>query len=142
MWEKLSGSFAKNKGKFNWPVQGKLLHGFGQYKNPELKTTLNNTGIDIKAEQGTPIKCIFSGVISLITYMPGFGNMVIIDHNDGFYSVYTHIDEILVNNGDFIKQGSSIGTIGESGSFEGYKLHFEIYSNNKNLNPLNWLKRR
>jgi septal ring factor EnvC (AmiA/AmiB activator) len=140
-WEKLSGSFAKNKGKFNWPVQGELLHGYGQYKNPELKTTLNNTGIDIKAKQGTPIRSIFSGVISLITYMPGFGNMVIIDHNDGYYSVYTHIDEIVVNNGDFVEQGSSIGTIGDSGSFEGSKLHFEIYSNNKNLNPLDWLKR-
>ncbi|UCF63936.1 MAG: peptidoglycan DD-metalloendopeptidase family protein [bacterium] len=141
-WEQLSGDFLKNKGKFNWPVQGKLLHGFGRIKNPELKTVLNNTGIDIQAQRGDHVRCVFPGVVSLITYMSGFGNMVIVDHNDGFYTVYAHLDEVRVKSGEFVDGGRPVGLVGESGSLEGPKLHFEIYGNNKNLNPLSWLKKK
>jgi septal ring factor EnvC (AmiA/AmiB activator) len=141
-WEKISGSFSKNRGKFNWPVQGSVLHGFGRFKNPELKTVLNNTGIDIKAPRGQGVRCVFPGVVSMITYMSGFGNTVIVDHNDGYYTVYAHLDQILVNAEDFIEGGMSVGTVGESGSLEGPKLHFEIYGSDKNLNPLKWLKKK
>jgi septal ring factor EnvC (AmiA/AmiB activator) len=141
-WEQLSGNFRKNKGKFNWPVQGRLLHGFGRIKNPELKTVLNNTGIDIKASRGKEVRCIFPGVVSLITYMSGFGNMVIVDHNDGYYTVYAHMDEVRITSGEFVEGGRPIGSVGESGSLEGPKLHFEIYGNNKNLDPISWLKKR
>lgn len=140
-WEKLTGSFSKNRARLNWPVNGALLHGYGKFKNPKLKTVLNNTGIDIKAPLGENVRCIFSGVVSLITYMSGFGNTVIIDHNDSYYSVYAHLDQILVNSGDFIKVGDVIGTVGESGSLEGPKLHLEIYGNNRTLNPVDWLKK-
>jgi septal ring factor EnvC (AmiA/AmiB activator) len=67
-WERLTGSFAKNRGKLNWPVTGNILHNFGRYRNPQLKTTLNNSGIDIKAKNGTEVRTVFSGVISMITY--------------------------------------------------------------------------
>jgi septal ring factor EnvC (AmiA/AmiB activator) len=141
-WEKLSGSFSKNKGKINWPVAGSILHGFGRFRNPELKTVLNNTGIDIKANLGQDVRCIFSGIVSLITYMSGFGNMVIVDHNDGYYSVYAHLDQIHVNPNQFVEDGEVLGKVGESGSLEGAKLHFEIYGKNKNLNPMDWLKKK
>ena len=140
-WENLTGNFSKNKGKLNWPVNGKLLNRFGRHKNPRLKTVLNNTGIDIRSRRGTPVRCVFSGVVSLITYLSGFGNTVIIDHNDRYYTVYSHLDEILVNQGDFAESGSTIGTVGETGSLEGPKLHFEIYGNNKPLDPQKWLKK-
>ena len=102
-WEKLSGDFDKNKGKLNWPVSGKVVHSFGKYKNPELKTVLNNTGIDIRAEKGTEIRCVFSGIVSMITYMSGFGNTVIVDHKNGYYTVYTHMDDVLVSKFQFIE---------------------------------------
>lgn len=140
-WEKLSGDFGKNKGKLNWPVSGKIIHSFGKYKNPELKTVLNNTGIDIRAEKGTEIRCVFPGIVSLITYMSGFGNTVIVDHKDGYYTVYTHMDEVLVSKFQFIESGEVIGAVGTSGSLEGSMLHFEIYGNYVPLNPLSWLKR-
>lgn len=140
-WEKLSGNFDKNKGKLNWPVNGKVIHRFGKYKNPELKTVLNNTGIDIRSEKGTEIRCVFPGIVSLITYMSGFGNTVIVDHKDGYYTVYTHMDEVLVSKFQFIESGEVIGSVGTSGSLEGALLHFEIYGNNVPLNPLSWLKK-
>ena len=140
-WEKLSGDFDKNKGKLNWPVSGKVVHSFGKYKNPELKTVLNNTGIDIRAEKGTEIRCVFSGIVSMITYMSGFGNTVIVDHKNGYYTVYTHMDDVLVSKFQFIDSGEVIGAVGTSGSLEGSMLHFEIYGNNVPLNPLSWLKK-
>jgi len=141
-WEELSGSFARNKGKLNWPVRGSVLHKFGKFKNPKLKTVLNNTGIDIKAPRGSEIRCVFSGVVSLITYISGFGNTVIVDHNDGYYTVYAHMDQVLVQPDEFVKDGHVIGTVGETGSLEGPKLHFEIYGNNQPLNPLKWLSKK
>jgi len=140
-WEKLTGDFAKNKGKHNWPVTGKIVHGFGKYRNPQLKTVLNNTGIDIRAEKGTAVRCIFQGIVSLITYMSGFGNTVIIDHNNGYYTVYTHLDEVRVSKFQLLEAGDVIGSVGTSGSLEGAMLHFEIYGANKPLNPLTWLKK-
>jgi len=141
-WEKLSGSFSKNKGRLNWPVAGTILHEYGKFRNPKLKTVLNNTGVDIRAELGSNIRCVFSGIVSLITYMSGFGNMIIVDHNDSYYTVYAHLDQVLVNTGDFIDDGDVIGTVGESGSLEGPKLHLEIYANNKTENPEIWLRKK
>ena len=122
-------------------MSGKVVHSFGKYKNPELKTVLNNTGIDIRAEKGTEIRCVFSGIVSMITYMSGFGNTVIVDHKNGYYTVYTHMDDVLVSKFQFIDSGEVIGAVGTSGSLEGSMLHFEIYGNNVPLNPLSWLKK-
>lgn len=141
-WEKLTGNFVERKGKLSWPVQGQIIHRFGRYQNPQLKTVLNNTGIDIRAERGTEVHCVFPGMVSLITYMSGFGNTVIVDHKNGYYTVYTHMDEVQVAKFQFIEAGDIIGTVGTSGSLEGAMLHFEIYGNNTPLDPLSWLKKQ
>lgn len=141
-WKKLSGSFVKNRGKLNWPVRGKLLHKFGRYRNPKLKTILENPGIDIAAPQGSPVRVVFSGIVGLVTYLSGFGNTVIVEHNDGYYTVYSHLEDVTVNTGQYIESGAKIGTVGKSGSLEGPKLHFEIYGKEKPLNPLKWLAKR
>jgi septal ring factor EnvC (AmiA/AmiB activator) len=138
-WEKLSGDFDNHRGRLNWPVAGQVIHAFGTYKNPQLKTVLNNTGIDIRAGRGTEVRCVFPGVVSLITYMSGFGNTVIVDHNNSYYTVYTHLDDILVNKFQFLEAGDVLGIVGASGSLEGSLLHFEIYGKNKPLDPMKWL---
>ena len=88
------------------------------------------------------MNCVFPGVASLITYMSGFGNTLIIDHNNGFYTVYAHLSEVLVQKYQAVKAGDQIGTVGESGSLQGTRLHFEIYAQNKPVDPIKWLKRR
>jgi septal ring factor EnvC (AmiA/AmiB activator) len=139
-WSKVSGNFADQKKKLNWPIRGKIINKFGKYKNPRLKTVLLNNGIDIQANKGTEVHCVFSGAVSLITYMSGFGNTVIIDHNNGYYTVYAHFDEVFVKKFQIVDAGTVIGTVGDSGSLEGARLHFEIYGGNKPQNPLYWLK--
>ncbi len=141
-WQKLSGAFYKLKGKLNWPVTGKIISTFGRHQDKKFKIVAVNNGIDIKAPKGTPVKNIHDGLVVKVTYMGGFGNMVIVDHNDGYYTVYSHLDNIRVTENSFAKSGDILGTVGDSGSMEGAKLHFEIYAKNKPSNPISWLKKR
>jgi septal ring factor EnvC (AmiA/AmiB activator) len=132
--------FKKNKGKLPWPVDGKILHAYGKQRNDRLKTTINNTGIDIRADIGTKVHAVFTGIVSMITYLSGFGNTIIIDHGEGYYSVYSHLDDILVNVDQLVEMGEIIGLVGDSGSLEGAKLHFALFANQQTENPQSWLR--
>ena len=76
----------------------------------------------------------------MITYLSGFGNTVILDHGGGYYSVYSHLEEILVELDILIETGEVIGLAGDSGSLEGTKLHFALFSDQKTENPQKWLR--
>ena len=132
--------FSKAKGKLPWPVKGKLLTKYGKHRDPRLKTYIKNTCIEIQSSLGTPVKSVFTGVVRMITYLPGYGNTIIIDHGKGYYTVYSHLDEIYVEKDDFIKTGQVLATVGDSGSLSGSKLHFEIYGGQKTYNPEKWLR--
>ncbi|MFQ5604234.1 MAG: murein hydrolase activator EnvC family protein [bacterium] len=133
--------FAELKGKMLWPVRGKVITRFGKYRHPELKTVTENLGIDIQAEMGTPIQAVASGKVTVITWQRGRGNLIIISHYGGFYSVYTHLEAILVDMFDEVTLGQIIGKVGESGSLRGPMLHFELWQGQQKLNPENWLSR-
>ncbi|MCK5077015.1 MAG: M23 family metallopeptidase, partial [Calditrichia bacterium] len=139
-WEKLSGSFPKLKGKLNWPVKGKIISRFGRHQDKKYKIVAVNNGIDIKAKKGTSVRSVHDGIVVKVTYMGGFGNTIIVDHNDAYYTVYSHLDEVSINENVFAKSGQILGSVGDSGSLDGAKLHFEIYSKNKPRNPETWLK--
>jgi septal ring factor EnvC (AmiA/AmiB activator) len=132
--------FKKNKGKLPWPVQGKIIHPYGKQRDTRLKTTINNTGIDIKAASGSNVRSVFIGLVSMITYLSGFGNTIILDHGEGYYTVYSHLDEFFVDPEELVEAGSVIGLVGDSGSLEGSKLHFAIFANQKTENPQTWLR--
>ncbi|MGD9899570.1 MAG: murein hydrolase activator EnvC [Calditrichaceae bacterium] len=132
--------FGKAKGRLPWPVKGKILTKYGKQRDPYLKTYVNNTGIEIESSLGTPVRCVFTGVVRMITYMSGYGNTVIIDHGNGYYTVYSHLDEIYVEKGDILQTGQTLATVGDSGSLSGTKLHFEIYGKQITYNPESWLQ--
>ncbi len=134
-------NFKAARGKLPWPVRGKVINTYGKKKNRILKTYTINPGIDIRAESGTHVRAVFSGLVSMITYLSGYGNTVILDHGNGYYSVYSHLDEVLVKRDDFLKIGQTVGLVGDSGSLEGSKLHLEIYAGQKTVNPLVWLRK-
>lgn len=133
-------NFGKAKGKLPWPVTGKVITRYGKRRNKILKTYINNPGIDIKAKSGTRVRSVFTGLVSMITYLSGYGNTVIVDHGKGYYSVYSHLDEVRVNPDQVLEAGDVIGLVGDSGSLNGAKLHFEIYAGQKTVNPQSWLK--
>lgn len=133
-------NFRETRGKLPWPVRGKVITKYGKQRHQELKTYVKNTGIDIKVNTGTEVHAVFQGLVSMITYLAGYGNTVILDHGEGYYSVYSHLDEVLVNKDQYLTPGEVLGLAGSTGSLEGAKLHFEIYENQKTVDPQKWLR--
>ena len=125
----------KYKGKLIWPVDGKIVKGFGPQWNPKLNTTLDNPGIDIAANSTTPVKSVFDGLVTTITFISGYGTTVIIDHDDGYFTVFTHLENLLINENMIVKEGQEIGFVSNNNI-----IHFEIWGNNQKLNPTQWIK--
>ncbi len=134
-----SGAFYALKGKLNWPVEnGKIIRKFGETKNQNLNTVTLNYGIDIKANENSVVRAVSDGIVSSISWLPGFGSVLILTHRDEYRTVYGHLAEIYVSEGDKVVQGSSIGKILENS--DGYILHFELWSERANQNPEVWLR--
>ena len=134
--------FGKLKGQLPWPASGRVVKKFGRTWNPERKTTTENPGIDIKGKPGSPVRSIIGGIVTTITYIRGYGTTLIIDHGGGFYTVYSHITNVEANEGVEVQAGDIIAYMGDAGSIEGSKLHFEIWGNGQKLNPEKWLMKR
>ena len=117
-----------------------MIRKYGKVHDKNLNTWIKNTGIDIKAREGAKVRAIYPGIVSMITYLPGYGNTIILDHHEGYYSVYAHLEDIYVERDELVDGNQLIGIVGDSGSLEGPKLHFEIYANQKTENPLLWLQ--
>lgn len=134
--------FTELRGKLPWPLEGTVVSRFGAYRNPRLKTVTENTGIDIRSPAGSEVKSIYDGIVTTVTYIRGYGNTVILDHGDGFYSVYTHVSDVEVEENGYVNARDVIAHVGDSGSLDGAKLHFEIWGKRKKLNPEVWLRKR
>lgn len=126
------------KGKLEWPLfKGKVVRKFGNNKNPKLKTVTVNYGVDIKAASSTDVRVVASGVVSAIEWIPGYGSIIIVNHNENYRTVYGHVNNILVREGANVTAGDVIATVAES--IEGKVLHFEVWDGRKNENPELWL---
>jgi septal ring factor EnvC (AmiA/AmiB activator) len=133
-------NFSELKGKLNWPIaKGKVVRKFGESLNPSLKTLTVNYGIDIRAAGDMSVKCVAEGVVSAVEWLPGYGTVLIISHSGNYRTVYGHLSEVFVKEGDKIKTGGLIATVGES--IEGKILHFEVWSGRQNVNPEVWLRK-
>lgn len=139
--EQAKGEFAKYKGALSWPVQGSLVGRFGPQKNEKLGTVINNPGIDISAPKGRPVRAVLDGIVVAITWIPGYGNTLIVDHGDSYYTVYAHIDNIQVNINGYILRDQIIAQVSDTGSLDGARLHFEVWKGKDKVDPLQWLKR-
>ncbi|MCH6575733.1 MAG: peptidoglycan DD-metalloendopeptidase family protein, partial [Bacteroidetes bacterium] len=115
----LDAEFASHKGKLIWPVVGRVTAKFGRRRQPQLKTITQNSGIDISAKDGAEVVSVLRGRITSITWIRGFGNTLIIDHGNGYYSVYTHLSEIFVTPTETVSTGQKIALVGVTGSLEG-----------------------
>jgi len=133
-------SFSELKGKLNWPIsKGKVVRKFGESLNPNLKTLTVNYGVDIRASGDMSVKCVAEGVVSAVEWLPGYGTVLIISHKGNYRTVYGHLSEVFVKEGDKIKTGGVIAKVGES--VEGNILHFEVWSGRQNVNPELWLRK-
>ncbi|MCK9279452.1 MAG: peptidoglycan DD-metalloendopeptidase family protein [Melioribacteraceae bacterium] len=133
--------FGQLKGRLIWPIRdGKIVRKFGENRNERLNTVTLNYGIDINVKGDDYIYNVGEGIVSVIDYIPGFGTVLIITHKNEYRTVYGHIKDIKVREGDRVKGGDILGSISES--LEGKILHFEIWNERNYQNPEVWLVRR
>ncbi|MGA9363453.1 MAG: peptidoglycan DD-metalloendopeptidase family protein [Bacteroidota bacterium] len=134
-------AFLNRRGRLPWPVSGgSIVSRFGNQIHPVLKTVTQNTGIDISVPTGTEVRAVASGDVATISWLPSYGNLLILNHNNGFRSVYTHLSEITVTQGQKVNEGQAIGRSGES--LAGPLLHFELWKEREKQDPELWLTKR
>lgn len=132
--------FHARKGLLKMPVSGKIIHFFGPYRNRRFNVTNVRGGIDIRAEKGAQIRAVHGGRVLYADWFKGYGNLMIIDHGDAYYTVYAHMEEMLKPKGAAVKDGDVIATVGDTGSLEGPMLYFEVRHHGKPVDPMHWLK--
>lgn len=126
----------KRTSKFAWPTQGKVISKFGV-----IAKGRNNDGINIKAPLGTAVKAADGGTIAYAgNELKGFGNLILIKHNDGWITAYAHNDRLLVRKGQKVQKGEKIATVGSTGGVSTPQLHFEIRAGKKAVNPSLYLQ--
>ncbi len=120
------------KGKLPWPYYGTVISGFGSVEDPKYKTKIRNTGIDIKCPVGADVRAIADGRVVYADRFMGYGNLVILDHSDGYYTLYSNLAEMTCSVGMNLKQGEVVGKSKDI-------LHFELRREGKAVDPLPWL---
>lgn len=135
--KKLPKITARSSTKFSWPLRGKILSDYGAKSNG-----LFNDGINIAASKGTAIKAAENGVVAYAgNEVKGMGNLIIIQHDAGWMTVYAHMDSMNVKRGTKVSVGQTIGKVGETGKVDRPQLHFEIRKGTKAYNPSSYLKK-
>lgn len=120
---------------FRWPVRGRVIAGFGPKPNG-----LQNDGIDVAVPNGTPVKAAEDGTVAYAgNELKGYGNLVLIRHNNGYVTAYAHASEILVKRGDTVKRGQVIARSGSTGNVNSPELHFEIRKGATPVDPAQFL---
>ena len=126
-------------GSLLWPVEGKVVSYFGRQKHPTFDTFVTKKGIEISAQEGSPIRAVSSGNVVYADWLKGYGLVVIVDHTNGFYSLYAHASKLLVAEGQSVKNGQVIGETGETGVTQEDTLYFELRKGTTPIDPLKWL---
>jgi septal ring factor EnvC (AmiA/AmiB activator) len=128
--------FTGMRKKLPWPVKGKVIHYFNA---PVTNSNLSWKGDLIAAVQGTPVQASFGGKVIYADWLRGYGLLLIIDHGDGFMSLYGRNHSLYKAVGDNVAIGETIATVGRSGGFQTSALYFELRHKGVPLNPRNWM---
>jgi len=134
-------SFSDYKGRLVIPVKGEVISEYGPAMTGDYKSYTFQKGIDIRVERGEPVKSVFKGKIMFAQWLKGYGNLVIVDHGDHYYTLYAHVEEIFKQEGERVETGEVIATAGDTGSIKGLCLHFELRHHGKPVNPMTWLRK-
>ena len=131
--------FSKHKGKLTWPVAGTLIHDFGQ---PRVGSKIKWNGVVMAAPRGREVRAVYHGRIAFADWLAGMGLLVIVDHGEGYMTLYGYNETILKNAGDWVAPGDVIATVGDSGGQQQSSVYFELRKGTKPVNPRQWVTRR
>jgi len=129
-------AFAKLRGKLAWPVSGRLLASFGQVRAGGVKWD----GMLVSGAQGTPVRAVYHGRVVYADWLSGLGLLTIIDHGDGYLSLYGHNERLYKEVGEKVTAGDTIATVGDSGGRQTPALYFEIRKAGRPVDPRPWFK--
>lgn len=135
------GEFEQGRGRLDWPLRGEIVGRFGNEKHPRFGTVTFNNGIDIRATPGEAVRSVARGRVDFTSNDYGsYGQMIILNHGSGYYSLYAHLSSVSVSRGQEVAAGQTIGAAGDTGSLKGTVLHFEIRKGRSSVDPLGWLR--
>ena len=134
--------FGTLRGRLPWPTDGRIVATFGAQVHPRFGTRTFRNGVDIEAGEGTDVASVYPGHVVYTGWFKGYGNLIILDHGHDYYTLYAHVADILVKEGDDVKQGQRIGTVGDTGSLTGARLYFEVRFQGKPQDPAEWLRQK
>ncbi len=131
--------FSKHKGRLTWPVAGTLIHDFGQ---PRVSGKIKWNGVVLAAPRGREVRAVYHGRIAFADWLAGMGLLVIVDHGEGYMTLYGYNETILKDTGDWVAPGDVIATVGDSGGQQRSSVYFELRKGTKPVDPRQWITRR
>jgi len=129
--------FGKGRGKMGWPLRGPLLANYG---DPKVGGKLAWKGLWIAADRGDAVKASARGRVAYAGFMHRFGLLVILEHEDSHFTLYGHLDNVMVSGGDTVALGEVLGRVGDSGGHERTGVYFEVRKGTEPLDPRGWLQ--
>jgi septal ring factor EnvC (AmiA/AmiB activator) len=130
--------FPRLQGQLAWPVPGRLAGDYGQ---PRAGGPLKWNGVLLATAQGTPVRAVYHGRVVFADWLPGLGLLIIVDHGDGYMSLYGHNEALLKEAGDWVRPGEAVAQVGDTGGRAEPSLYFEIRENGRPVNPHQWIPR-
>ena len=134
--------FSKLKGNLSWPVDGKVAIPYGSQKDPQFNTPIFRSGAYIQSNDDSFARAVYNGKVVFAEWFKGYGQLVIVNHGEGYHTLYGSLLEIFAKVGDIIKREQVVGRVGNSGILNVPGLYFELRYKGKPLDPLQWLKKR
>lgn len=132
-------TFQSLKGLLPWPAPGSVASRFGRKQHRKLDTVTENPGIDLRVEEGTPVRAVARGEVTTVTWLRGFGHVCIVQHEGDHHTVYAKLGGVQVQPGDVIDTTTILGYPGFDPTREAYAVHFEVWSGKEKQDPLTWL---
>ena len=130
------------KGRLPWPALGEVVSYFGRQKHPNFDTYVQRKGIEIRTREGTAIRAVMDGTVAYADWLKGYGLVLIVDHRNGFFSLYAHASKILTKVGMEVQAGQVIGETGDTGMTGENTLYFELRDGAEPVDPMLWLAKR
>jgi septal ring factor EnvC (AmiA/AmiB activator) len=134
--------FSRMKGRLVMPVVGRVVSSYGKVRHPLFNTVTFNNGIVIAAPFASEVRSVYTGAVVYVGWLKGYGQVMIIDHGGGFYTLYGHLYRVLKAKGDGVRKAEVVGLVGDSGAEEVSGLYFEVRQGGVPRDPLGWIAGR